>query len=112
MKIHIVLALTSTLALNPAMAEPFNERGQHFIANVKISLSSKRQPMVVEFGNFNERGENFIATAPAGSYRQYPPVVVELNSFNERGEDFIASVRRGANPDTPSANRPLVGFDY
>lgn len=112
MKMHSVLILASTLALSPAIAEPFNERGGHFVASVKFSIHSKRQPVVVEFGRFNERGEDFIVTAPVGSHKQYPPVAVELKGFNERGEDFIASVRSGANTDNHTTDRPLVGFDY
>lgn len=113
MKMHAVLslALVSTLALGPVMAEPFNERGENFIANIKISLHTKRQPVIVEFGSFTERGEDFNATAPVGSYNRYAPVVAESNSFNERGEDFISRIRLGADADFPSARIPSVGFD-
>ena len=112
MKIHTVLALASTLTFSSAIAESFNERGENFIASVKIGFSSKHQPVVVEFGSFNERGENFIVNAPVGSYKRYPPVVVELDGFNERGEGFIAGTRRDIKANPQSTILPLIGLDY
>lgn len=111
MRAVLSLAVISILASPATLAEPFNERGENFIGNVKISLHTKRQPVIVEFGSFNERGENFNVTAPAGTYNRYAPVVAESNSFNERGEDFIGRIRLDSVADFPSASISSVGFD-
>ncbi len=90
----MMLAVAATLAASAVVqAQPFNERGEDFIAAAPLGSPLPRSAVVAELNGYNERGEDFIAAAPLGSSLPRSAVVAELNGYNERGADIVFQVR-------------------
>lgn len=70
-----VFAVSMGLSLNAvAVAEPFNSRGQDYVATVQSDGDTMRSPVTVTDSGFNDRGQDYIADAPAGSPSQEPMI--------------------------------------
>jgi hypothetical protein len=70
-----VLALSAAVSLNTvAVAEPFNERGQDFVASVQSEADTSGSTGTVTASGFNDRGVDYIADAPAGKPARQPMI--------------------------------------
>ncbi len=84
----LALALSSMLSLGAAQAEPFNQRGSDWVAQVQASAGAVPRIATPEPGFYNERGVNFVDIVPVGSDRPRAVVRLRPTAFNERGPEL------------------------
>lgn len=80
----ILLGLSVGL-LNPAVAGPFNERGEEVIPTLPAGSAKPHQGAVIPSEGFKERGKEVSATLPAGSAKPHQGAVIVPHGFNDRG---------------------------
>jgi hypothetical protein len=70
-----VFAVSLGLSLSTAaVAEPFNSRGQDYVATVQSDDDTVRTTVTVTDSGFNNWGRDSLADAPAGSPAQEPMI--------------------------------------
>jgi len=79
-----VFTISGGLSLSTvAVAEPFNSRGQDFVATAQSDVDTVGSTVTITDSGFNDRGQNFIVEAPAGSPAQKP--IISLSDKTVHG---------------------------
>ncbi|HCK82151.1 MAG TPA: hypothetical protein PK880_02370 [Candidatus Competibacter sp.] len=81
--IAIALGLAGGLS-GAARAEPFNDRGEDFIAGVKFDSRAQRQPVGILLSGFNDRGEVYAVRVAATPSKPLSEVRITRAGFNNR----------------------------
>lgn len=89
----LVLLGSSTVFLNQAAAEPFNERGPLWPEAAPIRTGISHQPLPAEPASFKDRGVLWSEAAPTGTGVPRQPVESDINGFNSRDPFYFQRVQ-------------------
>ena len=81
--IAIALGLAGGLS-GAARAEPFNDRGEDFIAGVKFDSRAQRQPVGILLSGFNDRSEAYAVRVAATPNKPLNDIRITHSRFNDR----------------------------